>query len=455
MQTEVMLNDNEKEKCLLNCLLIDNSIMDMLAGFPEDAFFNKKHKYIYKKMCELWKKNHFFDATSLVENESEFDLMYLATLSQEVPSTGAWEYYSKNLKELHKKRLILKLTSLVQSSAKMKSSSELISEIQAQLSLLDTTDVDCFDMKTLAISAVEEVQKAFKEKRQLLGYSCGFDGLDEIIDGIQEDNMYVLGARPSIGKTAFALALMMGIASKGVKTSVCSLEMSALSLFFRMISAKSDIPMWQIKKGIVNESSSMINRFNRAVEQLYSLPISIMDSGIDNDKILYSRIRYEAKVKGSKVIFIDHLGLIEVSDSSGQRYVDVGRITKTLHKMTRELHVAIVLLAQCGREAEGKKPNLALLRESGNIEQDADVIMLLHRQRELDDERERDNPLKMIPTDVIVAKNRDGKTGVATFSFKPICMNFAEDKNRSALDDLGARNERVKQQESKCEKIRY
>jgi len=454
MQTETMLNDNEKEKCLLNCLLLDNSIMDMLAGFPEDAFFNKKHKYIYKKMCELWKKNHFFDAASLAENESEFDMLYLATLSDEVPSTGAWEYYSKNLKELYKKRLILKLTATVQNSASMKSSSELISDIQSQLSALDTTDVDSFDMKHLAISAVEEVQKAFKEKKLLSGYSTGFEGLDDIVDGIQEDNMYVIGARPSIGKTAFALALIMGIAAKGVKTSVFSLEMSALALYFRMISAKSDIPMWQIKKGIVNESQSMILRFNRAVEQLYSLPVSIMDTGVDNDKILYSRIRYEAKVKGSKVIFIDHLGLIEVTDSSGQRYVDVGRITKTLHKMARELHVAIVLLAQCGREAEGKKPNLALLRESGNIEQDADVIMLLHRQRELDDERERDNPLKMIPTDVIVAKNRDGKTGVATFSFKPICMNFVEDQNRSALDDLGARNEKTKQ-EYKREEVRY
>lgn len=453
MPTEVM-TDNDKEKCLLNCLLIDNSIMDMLAGFPEDAFFNKKNKYIYKKMCEQWKRNHFFDAASLLESESEFDALYLATLAEEVPSTGAWEFYSKSLKELHKKRLILKLTSLVQSNANTRSSSELINEIQAQLALLDTTDVDSFDMKSLAISAVEEVQKAFKEKKALSGFSCGFEGLDEIVDGFQEGNMYVIGARPSIGKTAFALAVAMGIASKGVKTSIFSLEMSALSLFFRMISAKSDIPMWQIKKGIVNETQSMITRFNRAVEQLYSLPISTMDSGIDNDKVLYSRIRYEAKVKGSKVIFIDHLGLIEVSDSSGQRYVDVGRITKTLHKMARELHVAIILLAQCGREAEGKKPNLALLRESGNIEQDADVIMLLHRQRELDDERERDNPLKMIPTDVIVAKNRDGKTGVATFSFKPICMNFVEDRNRSALDELGARNEKIKQ-ETKREAIPF
>ena len=102
--------------------------------------------------------------------------------------------------------------------------------------------------------------------------------------------------------------------------------------------------------------------------------------------------------------------------------------------MAKELKICIIVLAQCGREAEGKKPNLALLRESGNIEQDGDVIMLLHRQRELDDEKEKDNPLKEFPTDVIIAKNRDGRTGTATFSFKPICMRFREDE-RSALVD--------------------
>lgn len=448
MQTDVILSDNEKEKCLLNCLLLDNSIIDMLAGFPEDAFFNKKNKLIFKKMCEQWKNNHFFDAASLAEGESDFDVMYLATLSDEVPSKSAWEFYSKALRELYKKRLILKLTATVQSNANSKSSSELVSNIQAQLSLLDTTDVDSFDMKKLAISAVEEVQKASKSNRLYTGFESGFENIDSILDGFQKGNMYVIGARPSIGKTAFALAVAMGLASKGEKVSIFSLEMSAMSLYFRMISAKSEIPMWQIKKGIVNQTKMMLERFSVANQTLFSYPISIMDSGIDNDKVLYSRIRYEVRVNHAKIILIDHLGLIEVSDSSGQRYVDVGRITKTLHKMARELDIPIIVLAQCGREAEGKRPNLALLRESGNIEQDADVIMLLHRQRELDNEKERDNPMMSIPTDVIVAKNRDGKTGTATFSFKPICMKFIEDKSRSALNDDG---EYTRQKETKDE----
>jgi replicative DNA helicase len=204
--------------------------------------------------------------------------------------------------------------------------------------------------------------------------------------------------------------------------------------------------MWQIRKGVI----SSIPKYLHAGSILSELPISVFDSDIDNDKKLYARIRYEARIKGSKVIMIDHLGLIEVSDSSGQRYVDVGRITKTLHKMAKELKVCIVVLAQCGREAEGKKPNLALLRESGNIEQDGDVIMLLHRKREITDTEEKD-PLAELPTDVIIAKNRDGRTGTATFAFQPTTMRFREDVGRSVLDDLGERNDSVKKKEYKDE----
>ena len=258
--------------------------------------------------------------------------------------------------------------------------------------------------------------------------------------------MYVIGARPSIGKTAFALSILTGLARKGTKCSMFSLEMSASSLYYRMVSAMSGIPMWQIRKGIIGN----VSKYLHAGSVLSELPISVFDSDIDNDKKLYARIRYEARIKGSKVIMIDHLGLIEVSDSSGQRYVDVGRITKTLHKMAKELKICIVVLAQCGREAEGKKPNLALLRESGNIEQDGDVIMLLHRKREITDTEEKD-PLAELPTDVIIAKNRDGRTGTATFAFQPTTMRFREDVGRSVLDDLGERNETAKKKEYKDE----
>ena len=384
-----------------------------------------------------------------VNSSNNSDLkVKLSNLTDNLPSTANWSFYANKMQTQYKlKRLRSKFIS---SGEKITTENinQIIAEVEAELSACSSDNVDSLGMNHLAISAVEEIQKAFKSKRAITGFESGFEKLDEVLDGFQTGAMYVIGARPSIGKTAFALALAQGIASRGVKTTIFSLEMSAISLFFRMLSAVTDIPMWQIKKGMVYEIQRMVERTNRGIETLFNLPINVMDSEVDIDKVLYSRIRYEARVNKVKVFFIDHLGLVEVSDSSGQRYVDVGRITKTLHKMVKELGICIILLCQCGREAEGKKPNLSLLRESGNIEQDGDIIMLLHRQRELDDEKENDNPMKEFPTDVIIAKNRDGRTGTATFSFKPVCMRFREDSGRSALNELGERNERVAQKES-------
>lgn len=432
------INNEETEELLLNCLLLENSIVDSLAGkFTKDCFYNHDNQYIFEKMCEQWNSTQHFDVITLYHNDPKINENYLVHLTSLTPSAVSWKTYATELKNLYRTRQFKSKLKIAYENTNIDNIAQAIAEFESDLPNLSFDTTDSYSMKNLAISAVEYMQKAMNNKLAYTGFESGFEGLDSVLDGFQKDNMYVIGARPSIGKTAFALALLTGIASKGIKTSVFSLEMSAVSLYFRMLSARSNLPMWQIKKGIIQKTVNSMAKLQKANEDLFVLPISIRDTGIDNDKVLYSKIRFEAKVNHAEVIVIDHLGLIEVSDSSGQRYVDVGRITKTLHKMARELHICIIVLAQCGREAEGKKPNLSLLRESGNIEQDADVIMLLHRQRELDDVKERENPDAEFPTDVIVAKNRDGRTGTVTFSFKPICMKFREDSNRSAMNDEG------------------
>lgn len=425
-------NNNDWEKCLLSIILLDNNMLEIIRGrIDKEVFFNPVNRHLYQKICSQWDANRIVDPTKLLDDKIKAD--YLATVSGSELSTAAWESYANNLNKLHRARQLK--TKLAEASQKVTSenATELSAELQLILADLSVSKKDGFTMKELAVKNAESVDQAYKRKVIYTGYECGFETLDGVIDGWNKDTMYVIGARPSIGKTAFALSILTGLAKKGINVSMFSLEMSADSLYNRMIAAQSNIPMWQIKKGVVGTDKNLIAKYMNAGSILSELPIRVFDTDIDNDKVLYSKIRYEVRIKGAKAIVIDHLGLIEVSDSSGQRYVDVGRITKTLHKMARELHVPIIILAQCGREAEGKKPNIALLRESGNIEQDADVIMLLHRQRELDDIKENTN--EDYPTDVIVAKNRDGKTGTVTFGFKPLTMKFYEDPNRSAMTD--------------------
>lgn len=441
------------EKCLLAILLLENQMIDIVQGrIDKEVFYNKVNRDIYVKICEQWHKDKRTNLVSL--SEAGFDAAYLSSLSSAESSTSVWESYVNSLNKMYKARQ-LKIK-LAQTSDKLTSdnANELASELTSILAELSVDKRDAYSMSELAIKNAEQVDQAHRSNVIYTGYECGFETLDGVIDGWNKDTMYVIGARPSIGKTAFALSILSGLAKKNTKVSMFSLEMSADSLYSRMVAAQSNIPMWQIKKGVVGTDKNLIAKYMNASNTLSSLPIRIFDSDIDNDKVLYSKIRYEARIKGSQVIIIDHLGLIEVSDSSGQRYVDIGRITKTLHKMARELHICIVVLAQCGREAEGKRPNISLLRESGNIEQDADVIMLLHRQRELDDVKENQN--SDFPTDVIVAKNRDGQTGTVTFGFKPVTMKFYEDKNRSALSETGEVNvPKTKEQREKENEIPY
>lgn len=452
---EQVFNNDEWEKCLLAILINDNNIIDIVSGrIDKEVFYNPTHRYIYQKICSQWAKDKKVDLVSLCNSDKE-KAGYIASITSCENSSAFWESYVTKLNQLYKARL---LKSKLRETSEMVSSentAELIAELENTLASLGSDKKDAYSMMDLAYKNTQLVNNAYKNVTTYTGVESGFEALDGVIDGWNKDTMYVIGARPSIGKTAFALSILLGIARKGTPVSMFSLEMSADSLYYRMVAAQSNIPMWQIKKGVVCADKSLITRYLNASNIISNLPIRIFDSDIDNDKVLYAKIRYEACIKRSKVIIIDHLGLIEVSDSSGQRYVDVGRITKTLHKMARELDICIIVLAQCGREAEGKKPNLSLLRESGNIEQDADVIMLLHRQRELDDVKEKQNPMAEYPTDVIVAKNRDGQTGTVTFSFKPICMKFREDNSRSALDDNGATKPRTKEQEEKDNEIPY
>ena len=450
MATAVQFYNEEYERCLLAIMLLDNSLIDLISGrIKSECFYNTMHKYIYEKICKQWQKDQCVNIVSLLNNDPKLKPDYVANITNAIGSASNWTFYVEKLNELFNARKIKREVGTILEGVSPENLSKVISDLEASIAGYSVTKTDSYSMKDLAMRNLEQVQKAFTNKVLISGYESGFGNLDNLLDGFQKNNMYVLGARPSIGKTAFALSLVTGLAEKGANIAVFSLEMSADALYYRMLSSVSGLPMWQIKKGFLSESMNTLAKYDKANEKLYSLPVSIMDTDIDNDKLLYSRIRYEAKVNKADVIVIDHLGLIEVSDSSGQRYVDVGRITKTLHNMARELNVCVIVLAQCGREAEGKKPNLALLRESGNIEQDADVIMLIHRQRELDN-TDKDDSLAELPTDVIVAKNRDGKTGTAHFLFRPNCMRFTEDNSgRANLEDFLAKKE-SKKDKSNC-----
>ena len=438
----------EYERCLLSTLLLDGPSIDSVTDrITVEHFFTPIYKKLYVKICDQWKTDKCVDPIGLIDN-NKITAAFIAEVTNANSSSGNLDFYVKKLQEFYAYRSLKGKVAEVIENLTPQNVYHSSEEIDKALSNCVVNPVESYKANGLMINITEEIQKTAMRKDPLTGFASGFEDLDTALDGFQKSTMYVIGARPSIGKTAFALALVKGLAEKGAKVSVFSLEMSAKSLGYRMIAADSGIPMWQIKKGLVLQSAILMEKTQRSITKIYDLPFTVMDNGVDSDRVLYSKIRHEARINHTDVVVIDHLGLIEVAESTGQRYVDVGCITKTLHKMAKELNICIILLAQCGRGAEGKKPNLSLLRESGNIEQDGDVIMLLHRQRTNSNNNKK--KVELIPTDVIVAKNRDGATPTSHFLFEPLSMKFIEDKSdREDLDEEGSINSITNRKEKK------
>lgn len=417
--------NEEYEKIILGILMLDNSLIDIVSGrLHKDCFYNAKNKFIYECILKQWNEKHCVNMLTLGTDNQSLKPAELAELTNLNCSTANWEFFVTEIVNLFTARRMARELKELSETVSGANTSEIIGELNSKIAnYMQIGGSTSSNPRDLVFKISDMMQEAMNSPNPYLGYDCGFENLNDILDGFQTKQMVVVGARPSIGKTAFALSLLTNFCKKNIPTSFFSLEMANNQLMFRVLSSETRIPAGMLRKGLCLHSKEAVGKIQNCFRRMFEWPLNLYDTDIDNDSILFSKIRYEAKINGSKIIFIDHLGLIESSNSTGQRYVDVGKITKTLHKMAKELDVCIILLCQCGRAAEGKKPDMSLLRESGNIEQDADVIMFLHRDRDVVE--------KSIPTEVIVAKNRDGKLGTANMMFIPNFAKFVEDKGNN------------------------
>lgn len=408
----------EYEKIILGMMLLDNSIIDVIKGrLTSDCFYTSEARFVFLKIVEQWDKDKCVNILSLHSVISNFDPSWIVSLT-DIGSTANWEFYVNKIKQFYLTRTFK--TELGQTLNKLNPDSvnDSISGLQSKLATFMQFGNSGVDVKNLCLEVPLEIESASKSNKKYIGYETGFEELDDILDGFQNGSMYVIGARTSIGKTAFVLTLLRKLCQHGASPCIFSLEMSAKSCFYRMLSSETNLPMWQLKKGTCFKYQSGISKLKSGLAKLYDYNINIIDCA-QSDESLVSQIRYEATVKGKDVFVVDHLGLVQISKPSAQHYLDVGQITAKLHALSKELNIVIILLCQMNREAEGKKPNISLIRESGNIEQDADVIMFLYRERDL----EEDN----VPTQVIIEKNRDGKIGYANFIFNKPTQDFKVD----------------------------
>ena len=271
------------------------------------------------------------------------------------------------------------------------------------------------------ISAIEQL---YHRKESCTGISTGFTDLDNMISGFQNSEFIIIGAQPSIGKTAFALTIAANMAiNNKIPVGFFTLEMSGTTLLNRLIASESRISSINLRSGLLKPTD--FDKFTEASGRIYEAPLYIDDTPNMKLSDLITQARIMKTKEGIEIIFIDYISLIETeSECKISRYEQLSEISRSLKSLTRELNIPIVCLSHLGRQSKNKPPTLANLRKLGSIDQDADVVLFLHRDSFAgsSDEQSR-NPLN-IPTELIIAKQRNGPLGTIPILFLPKYTRF-------------------------------
>jgi replicative DNA helicase len=265
--------------------------------------------------------------------------------------------------------------------------------------------------------AFDRIDELHKDKGKLRGVPTGFTGVDNLLAGLQRSDLVILAARPSVGKTSFALDIMRSVALKtNQPVGFFSLEMSKEQLVDRMICAEANVDLWKLRTGRLSEHDDDFPRIGDALGRLSEAPIYIDDSPAASIMSIRTKARRLQSEHGLSMIVIDYLQLMEAKNQSDNRVQEVAEISRGLKQIARELNVPVLALAQLSRAVELTKPaipRLAHLRDSGSIEQDADVVMFLYRKAaDRNYQPEELTPEEKNSAEVHIAKHRNGPTGM-------------------------------------------
>lgn len=438
----------DAEKSVLGAMLLDKDaiikIIDILT--PED-FYEDRHGLIYEAMLSLFEKRRPIDIVTLSEVLESADQIkvvggssYLADLVNETPSAANIVHYAQICRD---KAVLRRLIGVAGNITELgydengETSDTLDKAEQALFSVsqkfLKNKFVPIHSVLTEAFDRIDKIHKD-KDKGAIRGVPSGFRDLDNITAGFQNSDLIILAARPSMGKTSFALNLAENAAiDEKIPVGIFSLEMSKDQLIDRLLSSQSGVDSWKLRTG--NLSDEDFPKIGYAMGVLSEAPIFIDDSAGANVMEVRAKARRLQMEHGLGLIIIDYLQLMEGRSRSGEsnRVQEISEISRSLKGLARELQVPVIALSQLSRAVEhrdNKRPQLSDLRESGSIEQDADVVMFLYRDEYYNPESEH----KGI-TEILIKKHRNGPTGMSELFFNPAQMRFADlEKQRTSVD---------------------
>ncbi|WP_407946830.1 replicative DNA helicase [Pontibacillus marinus] len=436
----------EAEQAVLGAIFLEPQAIATASEvlLPED-FYRASHQRIYEVMTNLSEKGEPIDlvtVTTALSNQSVLDevggVSYLSDLANSVPTAANIEYYTKIVEEKSiLRRLIKTATNIVTSGYSDEGEVESVLN-EAEKSILEVAqskDSGRFkNIKDVLIDVYDNIEQLHNNDEEVTGVPTGFRDLDQITSGFQKNDLIIVAARPSVGKTAFALNIAQNVAVTAQENvAIFSLEMGADQLVMRMLCAEGNINAQKLRTGSLEEEDW--GKLTMAMGSLSNAGVFIDDTpGIKVNEIR-SKCRRLKQEHGLGMILIDYLQLIQGNGNSKEnRQQEVSEISRALKGLARELNVPLIALSQLSRGVEGrqdKRPMMSDIRESGSIEQDADIVGFLYRDDYYDQESEKQNIIE-----IILAKQRNGPVGTVELAFVKEYNKFVDLDHRYDQSDI-------------------
>lgn len=422
----------ELEEAVLGAVMMEaEALSQALEIVKADIFYAPAHKIIFESIEDLFRNNKPVDILTVTEHlkkrgvlEAVGGAFYIAKLTHKVASSANIEFYCQVLVQKHIQRELIRTASEIITQA--------FDESTDVLDLLDNAEKNLFaitegslrknyeKMSSLIRRAIEEIKNSSQTKTGVTGVPSGFVNLDRLTNGWQNTDLIIIAARPAMGKTAFVLSLARNAAVEyNLPVAVFSLEMSALQLVNRMIAAESEIGSEKIRSGRLNDSELYVIMERTA--RLADAPIFIDDTPAISVYELRAKARRLKAQHNIQLLIVDYLQLMTGrDDKSGNREQEISQISRSLKAIAKELNIPVIALSQLNRSVEkreNKEPHLSDLRESGSIEQDADMVLFIHRPEYYKIyEDEKGNSLEGIAS-IIIAKHRNGPVGEVNLKY--------------------------------------
>lgn len=418
----------DSERALLGSLLLKpDAIHDVSDLIKPDSFYAEKHRHIFECMRELVEKGDPIDILSLGERLSAKGLLdrcggraYVAELASAAPTPGNYSHYAELVAKKHIMRALIDTAHEITEAAYDESGDTATVLDHAEKSIYAIGNASAthkfIPIRDKVDDAWERIEQLSKNEGGIRGVPTGFPDLDSMLSGLHKSDLIILAARPSMGKTSLALDIARNAAVKhDVPVGIFSLEMSSEQLVDRMLSAESFINSWKMRTGAVRAEEDFA-KIRDALETLSKAPIYIDDKPAQNILSMRAVARRLKRERGIGLIIVDYLQLMaptntKASDSMVQQVTEISR---SLKQLAREIEVPVIALSQLSRAVEqrGGKPRLSDLRDSGSIEQDADVVMFIHREDKMNKESDRPNI-----AEILIEKHRNGPTGKVELYF--------------------------------------